>query len=508
MISYADRDLFYQDSVGKQLSITFTGGSFTNSDLIENDFTLEEMLNSDSDLHFGECNSSCVTFTVGYYENSIIGKELIITTTPTGGSAFQLGKYTVVSDEANDDRNRRKIVAYDRLYDILRTNCISWYNTLLPNTSTTKTLKQFRDSFFTYLGVEQTSQTLPNDNMTVTRTLEATVLTGKDILNKICEINGCFGKIGRDEKFKYVFLEEPTSGLFPATTLYPSASLYPSRRGFSTAYDHTYIKLVYEDYETQVINKLALQNGRGENQVVLGSGTNVYFVSNNFLIFGKSNGDLTTIGNNMLAKIQNRWYRPVKLESVGDPCIETGDALRLFRDDEFQVNTYVFKRTLKGIQSLKDKFVSDGLKAQANDLNTTSSQITQVKDNVRRIEADYVKTTYLEANYVTTTYLTSNYITANQIESNYLKTSAISTITLDASQITTGTLSADRINASSISVDKLNVNTLMANTILNSTNKDTTSISLHDLQFRGYYLYLQPVTIGGDGYLMLGFPNP
>lgn len=502
MISYADRDLFYQDSVGKQLSITFSGGSLTNADLIENDFTLEEMLNSDSDLHFGECNSSCVTFTVGYYENSIIGKELTITTTPTGGSAFQIGKYTVVSDEPNDDRNRRKIVAYDRLYDILRTNCISWYNTLLPNTSTTKTLKQFRDSFFTYLGVEQTSQTLPNDNMTVTRTLEATVLTGKDILNKICEINGCFGKIGRDGKFKYVFLEEPTSGLFPATTLYPSASLYPSRRGFSTAYDHTYIKLVYEDYETQAINKLALQNGRGENQVVLGSGTNVYFVSDNFLIFGKSNADLTTIGNNMLAKIQNRWYRPVKIEAVGDPCIETGDALRLFRDDEFQVNTYVFQRTLKGIQSLKDKFVSDGLKVQANDLNVTSSQITQVKDNVRRIEADYVKTTYLEANYITAGSISATYATITNLNAVDAKFN-----NLDASKITTGTLDAARISASSISVDKLVVNTLMANNILNQTSNDTTEIRVHDLYFRGYGLYLQSVTIGGNNYLMLGFPN-
>ena len=523
MISYADRNLFYQDSVGKQMTVTFTGGSFTNADLIENDFTLEEMLNSEQDLCFGQCNSSCVTFTVGYYENSIVGKELTITTTPTGGTAFQIGKYTVVSDEANDDRNRRKIVAYDKLYDILRTNCISWYNSLLPDANTSKTLKQFRDSFFTYIGVEQTSQTLPNDSMVVRRTIEATTLTGKDILNKICEINGCFGKIGRDGNFRYVFLEEASSGLFPATTLYPSASLYPQRHGFSRLYDHTYIKLKYEDYEIQAITKLALQNARGENQIVIGSGTNVYFVKDNFLIFKKSNTDLTNIGNNMFAKISNRFYRPTKIEAVGDPCIETGDGMKLFTVDDIQVNTYVFKRTLKGIQSLKDAFVSEGLKTQANDPNTTSSQIAQIKDNIRRIEADYVKTTYLEANYITAGEISAEYatigslnavsgriddltaiaITTQNLSSQNISASQINAGTLDASVVSVTNLNATNITAGTLSASRLDIDGVVASFSGKALTASSITVGTASIKYGNTYLPLQINASTGNVYVTL-----
>ena len=509
MITYANESLFYQDNIEKQLNISFTGGSITNSNIQKEEFEMEETLNTGDDINFGECNANKVSFVVGYYPNSIAGKTITVSMTPSGGSAFQLGVYKVLSDYPTADKRWRKIIAYDSLYDILKADVRSWYDNLLPDTNTTKTIKQIRDSFFTHFGITQESVTLPNDSITVTRSINPSCITGKTVLKCILELNACFGKIGRNGKFKYVSLEKPTSGLFPAANLYPSTTLYPQKRGFVREENRRiYNSMEYQEYETKPIDRLMILDSRGDVQASVGTGnTNVYLIKDNFLVFGLDNTTVTNIANNIFPNISERFYRPAKINTIGNPCLEVGDGIEVRTVDEVDVNTYIFSRKIKGIHSLKDTYQSKGLEYRANDRNSPSEQIGIVKDNVRRIEADYVKTTYLEANYITAGEIAANYVTATYVETNFLKTSEISTISLDASQITTGTLDAARINASSISVDKLNVNTLMANTILNSTDNDTTSIRVHDLYFRGYGLYLQSVTIGGNGYLMLGFPN-
>lgn len=510
MINYAYQSLFYKDNIEKQLNISFTGGSITNTNIRAEEFELEEDLCTGNEIVFGESNANKVTFVVGYYEKSIANKNITITITPSGGTAFQLGVYKVLSDYPTADKKFRKIIAYDVLYEILKADVRAWYDTVLPpGSSTTITLKQFRDSFFNYFSLTQETASLPNDNMTVTRTINPSSITGKTVLKAILEINACFGKIGRDGKFKYVSLEKPTSGLFPRTTLYPSTTLYPQKRGFAREENRrVYNKLSYQEYETKVIDCLMVLDERGDVKSTIGNtSTNVYLVKDNFLVFGKTQQEVNSIATNMFANITDRFYRPCEIDTIGNPCLEVGDGINVTTIDGVLVNTYILRRKLKGIQSLKDNYKADGLEYRANDRNSPSEQLGIVKDNVRRIEADYVKTTYLEANYITAGEIAANYVTANYVETNFLKTSEISTISLDASQITTGTLDAARINASSISVDKLNVNTLMANTILNSTDNDSTSIRVHDLYFRGYGLYLQSVTIGGNGYFMLGFPN-
>lgn len=510
MINYAYQSLFYKDNIEKQLNISFTGGSITNTNIRAEEFELEEDLCTGNEIVFGESNANKVTFVVGYYEKSIANKNITVTITPSGGTAFQLGVYKVLSDYPTADKKFRKIIAYDVLYEILKADVRAWYDTVLPpGGSTTITLKQFRDSFFNYFSLTQETASLPNDNMTVTRTINPSSITGKTVLKAILEINACFGKIGRDGKFKYVSLEEPTSGLFPRTTLYPSTTLYPQKRGFAREENRrVYNKLSYQEYETKIIDCLMVLDERGDVKSTIGNtSTNVYLVKDNFLVFGKTQQEVNSIATNMFNNITDRFYRPCEIDTIGNPCLEVGDGINVTTIDGVLVNTYILRRKLKGIQSLKDNYKADGLEYRANDRNSPSEQLGIIKDNVRRIEADYVKTTYLEANYITAGEIAANYVTANYVETNFLKTSEISTISLDASQITTGTLDAARINASSISVDKLNVNTLMANTILNSTDNDTTSIRVHDLYFRGYGLYLQSVTIGGNGYLMLGFPN-
>lgn len=469
MITYANESLFYKDNIEKQITISFTGGSITNSNIRKEEFEMEETLNTGDDLNFGECNANKISFVVGYYANSIAGKTITVSITPSGGSAFQLGVYKVLSDYPTADKRFRKIVAYDSLYDILKADCRAWYDSFLPNTRTTKTLKQFRDAFFTYFNVTQETASLPNDNITITRSINPSCITGKTILKCILELNACFGKIGRNGKFKYVSLEKPTSGLFPATTLYPSTSLYPQKKGFAREENRrVYNSMEYQEYETKPIDRLMILDSRGDVGASVGTGnTNVYLIKDNFLVFGLDNTTFTNVANNIFPNISERIYRPAKINTIGNPCLEVGDGIEVTTIDGVKVDTYILSRKIKGIHSLKDTYESKGLEYRANDRNSPSEQIGIVKDNVRRIEADYVKTTYLEANYitageiaanyVTTNYLTTNYLTANQISADYATITSLSAVDAKFSN-----LNADNITAGTISTDRLNINGIVA----------------------------------------------
>ena len=463
MITYADENLFKQDSVAKELSITGTGISITNSNMDGENFSIEEVLNSGRDLTFGECNAAKLSFSVGYYENSMVGKVLTASTTPSGGSAFQFGQYKVASDEPTADRKWRDVVAYDALYEVLKKDVASWYNTLLPNANSSCTLKQFRDSFFTEVGITQETATLPNDNMTVTRTVDPKSMTGKTVLNAICEVNGRFGRIGRNGNFQYVSPDKPESGLFPRNTLYPSETLYPKAYGFEGRKEYedgTYISCKYEDFLTQVIDKLVILKSDDQIGGEAGTGNNVYIIKNNFLLFDKTNTELGTIAATIYGEINGIWYRPCKIEAVGNPCLECGDGIRVKTTDGVDIDTIIWKRKIKGIQSLRDSITADGLKTRENDGNTINEQIVQIKGNIRKVEADIIETglllaeeirverariTDLEAIAITTQNLSAQTISASQITTGTLNCANLTVTNLSAGSISSGVMSASRI---------------------------------------------------------------
>ena len=454
MINYSDMALFQMDSVAKQLSITGSGVNITNENMDGESFSIEEVLNSDREIKFGGCNSAKLSFSCGYYDNSIVGKLLTAKTTPDGGSDFQFGKYKVVSDEPSADRMWRDVVAYDELYDVLKMDLASWYNSILPNANSSVTLAQFRNSLFTLLGITQKSVTLPNDSMTIERTIDPANLSGKTVLNALCEINGCYGRIGRNGNFEFVFLEVPEEGLFPSETLYPSDTLYPQAYGFENreiAENGTYLNCQYEDFLTQVIDKLEITDSENNVLATVGSGNNVYTIKDNFLVFGKDSTELSTIATNIYNRIHGVWYRPCKIEAVGNPCLECGDGIRLKTTKNVDIDTIILKRKLKGIQSLRDSITADGLKVRENDPNDGQEQIVQVKGNVRKVEADLIETKKLVADE----------IEADRARIGDLEADHVSVQDLEAVDAKFQNLNADNITAGTLSVDRLNINSLL-----------------------------------------------
>ena len=79
MVDYTNFDLYTEETVDKQLVISFDGGTITNEDLHQEEFELTESLCSDSQLTFGSCEASEVKFRISNVFTSLKDKWLTIT---------------------------------------------------------------------------------------------------------------------------------------------------------------------------------------------------------------------------------------------------------------------------------------------------------------------------------------------------------------------------------------------------------------------------------------------
>lgn len=397
MRDYEYSDLYFDSHLDKQMHIEVIGtGIMIDNSMIELDaFELDETLCSESELKFGCCEANCVKFTARDMPGSIVGRTIRITETVDGNtdSPFPYGVYKVYSDVPTSDRTKREITAYDAMYDIITSDVKSWYAGL----TFSMTLRQFRDSFFAHFGITQKEVTLVNDGMTVNKTLVATqtdsestiteesTISGKTVIEAICEINGVFGNINRDGLFEYVELKQIIDPLYPADNLYPSDDLFPRDPNTISMTGH-YITFDYEDFRTRQITQLEIRPSDDSAGATVGMNGNNYVVSGNFLVSDKTGSELEAIAANTLSIIRKASYTPIKSsEIVGNPCIELGDPIRFNTTREI-VESYVLQRTLTGIQSKRDSIISPGTEMYNQNPNGIKAQIENVQRRTNKLE--------------------------------------------------------------------------------------------------------------------------
>ncbi len=472
MIEYKHEDLF-RDGTDKQLSIVSADGkvNITNSEIHYEQFELKESLCSQSELTFGACEASQIKFKISNVFTSMVGMQLAVTTTLEGqkDAPFSFGKYKVVSDKPTADRRYRNITAYDAMYDILNVEVSGWYNSL----TFPMTLRQFRDSFCAYVGVKQEEITLINDDMTVEKTIDPGELPGKTIIEAICEINGCFGHIGRNGKLRYVVLEQMIEGLYPADDLYPSDDLYPADPMGTTEVSRShYISCQYEDFICQHIDKLQIRQEENDIGAISGTGNNCYIIEDNFLVYGKSAAELQTIADNVLSVISVVWYRPAQVEARGNPCLEVGDGILLHTTRE-DVYTYILQRTLKGIQALRDSYTAEGEEYRTGQVNGLQKQIIQLKGKTNVLTRT-VDETRLEMKDINQNLSTQISINAQQILTKVSKDNIVSEINQTAESIKikaeridlVGVVNADELVSKYATIETLNVTKLELNNLI------------------------------------------
>ncbi len=405
--------------------------TFDNEQLHSEEVTVKESVCDEEDLVLGGCIASSVEFVV-----SEITAEQISGLTFTAeievrdedGTVVQIismGKYIVDNAVRVNDMDYKKVVAYDRMYDA-SIDVSAWYNALFPITGTQKVptgekdedgnaiitskniygttmVKAMRESLLAHLGIPYVTQTLPNDEMTVEKTIEPSAgsLPGTTVLKALCTVNGGFGRMNREGKFEVIHIKG--LGLFPEDSkgaavpmeeggnAYPAETLYPEdgfqHLGISSEEKECpeYRSVIYEEYMTHPITCLNIQSDEEDIGVTIGNDTtNPYVITANLLLYGKAAAELQTAGENIFRQIKGITYRPASTELDGLPYLEAGDVYALEKKTDI-VESYIFSRTLTGIQALKDRYEAKGNKVRANEA-TPAQEIQILKRKTLKIQ--------------------------------------------------------------------------------------------------------------------------
>lgn len=385
MGEYEYRDLYWESSIDKQIKIATDDGEviITNDDIHYEQIELSESLCSGTELTFGSCEAGKLTFKTFNTKASLKNKWLTYSEVLGGNpnTEFQLGIYKVYSEVLTDDRQFKNVTAYDAMYDILNADVTDWYNTVLPSEDSTLPMRTFRKSFIQYFGLEEDVPDggLINDNVIVERTINPEQLSGKDVITAICEINACFGHINREGRFQYVYIDSCSDNEFSA---------YNSKSGSISA--RVYFKCQYEDFVTSNISRLQIRQKENDIGKIWPEGNidkndNCYIIEDNFLVYGKSTKQLAVIAENIFNKISGISYRPFSAECIGNPTFNVGDAVCITKDD-VTIRSYILKRTLKGIQGLRDTYKAEGTQQYAGRVNSIHKSIVQLKGKTNVLE--------------------------------------------------------------------------------------------------------------------------
>ena len=410
-------DTLFREPLPHQLHLNFSDGTLVENDrIVSESLLLEEALCSDDNLKYGCCEASCLRIRIvaepvierpiidsdgnkiitddgtvfmdggdfsktidksfeGLYVNVIMTMDTdkvgpIVTDqgeyfiTDSGERykyrdipAAILGRYRVISDKPTSDRVYRDLICYDTMYDILNADVVDWYNGL----TFPITIKDMRDSFFEYLGISQETTTLINDDFEVNGKFKADYdMSGKSIIESICELNGVFGHIDRYGVFTYIDLPSEDSIVYPFYINNTSS---------------------YEDYITTAISRISLSSDSTGDSIVVGSSSeNTYYMQANPLTYEKDqDADLQTALENLLAKISQFTYRPYVTTTYGNPMLQIGTNIT-FNTRYKPIASFVMSRTLNGIQQLKDSFSARGLKTYPKDTNNANNQLERAKN--------------------------------------------------------------------------------------------------------------------------------
>jgi len=430
----------------KDLIISFPtlGLTIETDQIVDDSFALDEKLCSEEDLVFGSCEASQIKFTVADVDQDLKGLWFTISQV-VNGATTPLGTYKVYSCKKQGNLRFKDIIAYDALKDT-DVDVSDWYRGL----TFPLTLKQFRASLLAYLGIEESTSDfrLTNDDMIVERTIDPGQLSGRAVLQACEEINGVFGHIGRDGKFKHIVLE-PGYGLYPSDDLYPADDLYPvgeDDTSFTmgeiideTVDDYMINEIRFEEYTVKEIDKLIIRSEEDDIGAIVGDGTNAYIIQGNFLVFGKSASELESIAQNAFGNMAKRPYRPYEAENIGLPYIEVGDTLEFATDDT--VTGYVLQRTLKGMQALTDNYTATG--NEERELNFgVNRELIQLQGKYTLIKKD-VEGVRIEVGDLAKNTASQFELTDEQIALKVGKDGVIAAINLTSEE---AKISADKIN--------------------------------------------------------------
>lgn len=478
-VSQTTKDAYKSDASHKMLVVRIPGAgiTLTNEDILADSLELKEAIESSDNLSFQGCIAS--SFKVECFnlvDDTLVGEriEADITADDTQTIPLFRGFISEVTNTTHEEFTTT-IRAYDALYRINNKDVTAWYNSL----SFPISIINFRNSFFNHVGVTQVADYLPNDGVTIQKTIDDKIIVGEKIIKAICQINGRYGRINRSGLFEYVHLVEGVEALYPREDLYPDDDIYPAAENALDNVAKAYYKdISFENYRVLPITRVQLVNKDGTIAASAGSGTNIFTVENNPLVWGLNASALSAVATNLYNTIQGLWYTPAQVDCVGLPYVECGDFVMMAARRSI-VRAYVLTRTLKGIQILEDSYSADGDRQQPVYIPNVQ---TQTNANAVAITTETTRATTAERNEASTRQSQINseastrqsQINAVNIRCDNLSTKDAQIENLVATKASISDLQATNANVSNLNARVANVQSLVATKAsisdLNATN--------------------------------------
>lgn len=388
------------------------GLTLYNPNIEADSFEMKESLMSGSTLSVIGCIATTAEINLYVTGEGILkklkGQKIEIYLKP--GEEEEIPLFTGYVDSAKRT-NRKKIkhiLAYDKLYQLADKVIYDWFKEK-PKT----TIRQLLIDLCAHVGLELSDNYyLPNGGFDAfcKETKYASIskqYSAVDLFKAICQINGVFGKIGRDGKFTTLKIDTSTTSVkaYPSELLFPNEALFPglgtdtptARIATSKSEDEPpkdllpyYKELEFEDYTVNKITKVTIQNDANEEEPsYYGDGDNNYIVQGNILAADQLDRDLVEMAANIYKSVANLDYIPFEIEAPGYCWFETGDTISVY-DSEYDSDTgefskqvirhfCVLSRKYKGVQLMEDEFSAEGeedIKVITTDLSSTLSEIT------------------------------------------------------------------------------------------------------------------------------------
>ena len=478
-VNQTTKDAYKSDSSHKELVVRIPSANITlqNEDILADSLELKEAIESGDNLSFQGCIAASLKIECfNLVDDTLVGQRIEADITADDTQTIPLFRgYISEVTNATHEEFTTTIRAYDALYLINNRDVTAWYNSLTFPIS----MINIRNSLSGFVGVTQVAEYLPNDGITLVKSIDDKVIVGEKIIKAICQINGRYGRINRNGLFEYVHLVEGVEALYPREDLYPADDIYPAaENALDNVAKAYYSDISFENYRVAPITKVQLINKDGAIAATSGTGTNIFTVQNNPLIWGLSVSALQAAATNLYNTIQGLWYTPAEVNCVGLPYLECGDFVMMAARRSI-VRAYVLSRTLKGIQILEDIYRADGDRYQPVYIPTVQ---TQTNANAVAITTETSRATTAERNEATTRQTQINneastrqsQINAVNVRCDNLSAKDAQIENLVATKASISDLQATNANVSNLNARVANVQSLVATkaniTDLNATN--------------------------------------
>ena len=394
------KPLLLENSIHREIIIRFPNAAegeiseIGSSNIIAESFELKHSICDEKEFILGGCIAGQLTIQVVGIEQALNNKRInvFIRQTYSTGDLLpsdtlypsddlfpgpqkatietQIFSGTIDSSLRQKNRSVKEIIAYDDMYLMSQTKCATWFlgyvqyniigkdkilrnlifSTLDHFESLTKTdisydeiLLGFNDLKILKMDYD-TVKSVVKDNMVVT-----------DLLKAYCELNACFAIISPKGKIKMV-------------------KLYQQKDSFTTDKKPVdeeitaYADLSFEEYTTRPINRIRFKYNKDQNYDYGHSATRQsWYVSDNIITSCCSNvGELVTAFNNNNGNnyIFNDLYsyRPFSADVFARWWLEPGDkvAIKTGYDDTETIESFVFERTIKGINGMRVTLKAQG----------------------------------------------------------------------------------------------------------------------------------------------------